>query len=250
MKKLVSLNDRFHEFLRTYSGSEEIDKLRLTIDQQRKQKADFFLSNREAICEVKRIFEGPSAKIDDFVGKLQERDDWPIIMGASQPLSRVIRNFPDREEIEKKFNEKFSRSIEKSIQDANSQIRDTKETFFLPDASGILVFLNETTHLLTPKIVAHRISRSLLKVVPPNGGPRFPFVSEVLVIDMAHFQKEGEGVFSFPIFAIENPQAGNSKAREIANQLMQAWPRFDGFEARHAVWGGMEMEFFAAIQVP
>lgn len=245
----MNLNDSFQAFLRSLENSEEIDRISLGREKMELQKADFLLADRSVICEIKRILEEPSGRINGFVQELSERNDWPIIFGAPRSFDRVTRNLHDKDILRQKFNERFSRSIEKSIQDANGQIRDTRRIFGLPDAKGILVLLNEDVHMLTPNVIAGRVISCLQKLDADRISPRFGYISQVVVIDKAHLQYEGENTFAFPIFGVENPLSPDRHSKDIADSLMREWPAFDGFEANHVEWGKFDQEFIAAREI-
>jgi len=77
-----SLEDRIFKFLGTRPGAENIDKLLLTPAQRDAEKADFLLSGRRVVCEIKSLQTDVREKIDKILTPLMESDDAPVFYGA------------------------------------------------------------------------------------------------------------------------------------------------------------------------
>lgn len=241
-------NERFIAFLNGIPGSEQIDEMALTSRQREGQKADYLFNDRKVVCEVKRILEDPFYKIKNEVQRLQEREDWPLVMDE-RSLSSIIRKLPDGNGIQEALDRTHTDILEESIKDANRQIRSTKATFNLPDSSGLLIILNESVHSLSPGVIARRISKCLMKA-RSTGRPRFERISAVLVIHTAHVIQESENLFAFPIYAIPNPNIINESIRSFVDTLMSSWCEFEGIHGVDTDWGSMDFRFHDATEIP
>lgn len=246
----MRLEERFKTFLSTDLGAESVDDLSGTMAWPAgKQKADFLFENRRIVCELKRLTADPLPKLDKMVGRLTQRADWPLIFG-SRSLSNVLRRLPDGDQVNAEASHLVSNVVEDAIRDANGQIRDTKEVLELPDADGLLVILNEDVHLHSPQLVVYRVHKALEKVMDRHKrGPRFPWVSAVLLIDVAHVSVEDNNSFAFPIIACQNMLSPGLHIVPFVDQLMYKWAEFEGLSGTRTDWGGLNHTFRNATEI-
>ena len=221
-----NLTGRFKIFLKTLKNAECIDDLTLTDEQELANKADYFFNNREIIAELKSLETDSSHKIQKLVEKYKKRPDFPIFFGTID-FQRLIKKLPDREQINKEVVEAVSDSIERIVEKANRQIRDTKNTFSLQDSGGLLIILNDLVFSLPPDIIAYRVNRALNKKTP-TGEPRFPNVSNVLVIHTAHHVQISKELDAMPILNISNLSSTNESVESCVKELIPEWSKFEG----------------------
>src|ERR1043166_8566958 len=157
-----NLEARLKVFLRDLEETESIDELTLTREQQAAPKADYFFANRNIAGELKALYEDTTTKIDAILDPYRNTPDWPILFGK-QALERVLPPLPDPDLLRGTIFRSITRSIEAVVEKANRQIRETKRTFGLPDAGGLLIILNDAVDIQSPDVVVYRVRRALNK---------------------------------------------------------------------------------------
>lgn len=220
-----NLEGRFKVFAKSLEGAECIDDLPLTPEQKRANKADYFFNNRKIISEFKALQTDTSDKIEAILAPYRETPEWPLFFGA-QEIQKILQYLPEREKINERIINAVTESIEGIVEKANRQIRMTKATFNLPDAGGLLVIFNDLVDIFSPEIVAYRVRKSLNKRTPA-GELRFPHVSDVLIINGAHYAQLNPTLQGVPILTMPNdvPEAG--MVEEFVSSLIQKWGAFD-----------------------
>jgi len=143
------LEGRVLLFLATRPGAESIDKLPLTIAQRDAEKADYFLSNRKVICEVKSLQTDTEEKINHLLQPILDSEEAPVFYGEWK-LDNVLKNITNGEEIKREIFDAVTSAIQALFRKANRQIRTTKQMFNLPLAGGALVVVNDLVHVLSP----------------------------------------------------------------------------------------------------
>jgi hypothetical protein len=225
-KIALSLKDRLPIFARSIAGAEAIDDLPLTSRQQCAQKADYFFNGRRIICETKTLSADPTWKIDERLKPYQKRPEWPVFYGAWE-LSKILRKFADGTEINRKVFEAITNAIQKAIADANRQIRETKETFDLPNSGGLLILGNDSIRILSPIAIAHRVYRTLIKKTP-LGEPQFPHINIVWMISENYVVELPSGGTAIPALVYKNEIPDPANVEAYADELQQHWARFHG----------------------
>src|SRR5687767_7337423 len=93
-----SLEERIIRFLEAQPGAENVEKLSQTPAQRGSEQVDFFLSNREVLCELKSLETSTEEKVNALVEPLQSRPDAPVFYGTLR-LDKIAKHFPDGERI-------------------------------------------------------------------------------------------------------------------------------------------------------
>src|SRR6266545_819542 len=218
-----SLETRVKAFLDSLEDAENIDQLMLTTVQSNEQRADFFLNNRAIICELKALQADTSGKVEKILDSYSDRSEFPLFYGAWE-LEKILRNFPDKDEIEKKIFNAATDSIEGIVEKANRQIRSTKATFNLSSSQGLLIIFNNVVEIFSPEAVAHRVRRALSKRTP-DGGKRFDQVSAVLILNTAHYVQLTTDLTVTPIITIADE---SNPVADYLETLLPKWSAFDG----------------------
>jgi len=89
-------------------------------------------------------------------------------------------------------------SVEDAFESANRQIRTMRQSFALPDAHGVVIFVIESVYFLDPKKLEHKIGAMFTKRTTPGGPRRYPDVDHVFIPTAAHFYVTEAG----PIFPV------------------------------------------------
>lgn len=223
----MTLEKRFFRFLDTLPGAENIDQLAIPAGHKDTQKGDFFLGGRRAIVEVKTLQADPEGKVEQTIEPLRSRSEMPVFYGQVE-VSNVLKYFPEKEAIERKIYERVSRSIEQAVRSADKQILATKTAFGVPDAMGLLVFLNELVELLTPELIARKTGEMLVKR-SADGALRYPNIAGAIIITECHVAQEIKFTNALPFVLLEGPAAGVFPEYQlITESLMHGWSVFNG----------------------
>lgn len=182
-----NLEGRFTAFFEALEGVECIDDLDLTAEQERAQKADYFINKRTVITEFKSLQTDTSAKIYAILEPYRKSLNWPIFYGP-QDLQTILAYLPEKEEISARIVAAVTDSIEAIIEKANRQIRATKDKFGLSNAGGLLIIFNEEVETFSPDVVSYRVRKSFKKKTKA-GDVRFPDVTVVLVVNAGHYSQ-------------------------------------------------------------
>jgi hypothetical protein len=223
-----NLEERFKVFAKNMEGTECIDALALTEEQREANKADYLFAGREVIAELKALKTDAFDKIEKILAPYRETPEWPLFFGA-QDLQKILSHLPDREKINRKLVEAVTDSVERIVRKANQQIRDTKRTFNLPDAGGLLIILNDLVEIISPDLIAYRVRRSLSKRIEKGSDELcFPDVSAVVIIGGTHYAQVNPNVKGIPILIITSNVPEAKKVEEFISALIQKWSAFDG----------------------
>lgn len=220
------LQPHFFNFARSVPGAEIIDDLDLTPEQRRAKKADVFFKARTVITEVKLLETDTAPKIDPIIAPYRDSDEWPMFYG-SRPLSKVLEHLRDGKKLHRKIYHAITNSLENIVADANRQIRDTKASFGLPDARGLLVVLNDTIDILDPNVMGHRVAQALLKRTA-TGKPRFTEIGMAWLLCETHMVPVPGmrgGLLSVLVSNPTVPQDGKLEA--FVDELQQRWAAFN-----------------------
>ena len=215
----ISLEKRVIDFLETRPEAENIDKLHLTSEQHAAEKADFFLSRRQVVCEVKSLQTDTQEKIIRLLQPILDSEEAPIFYGEWK-LDNILKNLPNGEVIKREVFDVVTSAIQALFRKANRQIRTTKQMFSLPSAGGALVIVNDLVHVLSPEVIAHKLGE-LFRKRHPSGALQFPDIEAVWVISETHFVEVSMGMKAFPAMLLA--RNGPNSTTAILEGLQPAW---------------------------
>ena len=222
-----TLENRFIAFVKNKDDAECIDDLHLTREQVKAKKGDFFFKDRSVICELKSLKKDTSSKVDDILSPHQNRPEWPIFYSGWK-ISTVLKYLPDGEKIGQRIIEAVSSAVSNGIRDANRQIRETKNSFHLPNAEGLLVLLNDAVEILSPHLIVSQI-QAQLKKRSAHGEPRFPEIAVVWVIGETHSAPLSQNMCGQPLIMVINDYIKvTGLAEDLVNTFFHEWAIFEG----------------------
>lgn len=145
----LSVEKTFHSFVRKYGGCVVSDILP---GNPSFENADYSFKNNNIIGELKEIEteflnqENAKIKFTEMMGRLlNERPNWkPSLMGGKN-------DYPDWFKIE--FIRLARPGITRILKKANKQIKETKKHFHVPNANGVLFFVNDGFTGISPFLV-------------------------------------------------------------------------------------------------
>jgi hypothetical protein len=130
----------------------------------------------------------------------------------------------------------LTQRIDDYLAEADKQTRDTRLSFSIPTAVGIVVILNEHAQLIEPDYFVDKAWDMLRKEVAP-GQLRYPENQVALLISEAHRIPTADGSVMIPVETIFS-EAGlcNPAAESFAQKLRQRWAEFNQAGTRE--WPG------------
>lgn len=146
----LAVEDTFHEFIREINETVVADELP---GDPNFNNADYLLRSRSVVAELKEVTteflktSGAREKQQELIKKLLENNpNWkPYLFGGTE-------NYPDWFIVE--YLRIARPQITRILKKANKQIKDTKSYFNLPDAPGVLFFVNDGFTSITPDLAA------------------------------------------------------------------------------------------------
>lgn len=219
---MLTLEQRMISFLGSLPGAECIDELLGSDTQDGKKRADFLVEDRRIIVELKTLKVDPSHKVEEELGKHRERPEFPRFYGSAD-LSKVLSHLPDGQQIQRRILNSVTRTVEAAVRSAEEQIRDTRGIFNLEHSAGLLVLLNESIEILSPKVLVKKVSALMYRT---RSGK-----SDAQVVDFAWLLSEGHltplvpGLDAFPSVLIEGSSDGFPWFRAAFQRLEEGWAK-------------------------
>lgn len=145
---------------------------------------------------------------------------------GTRKVQDAIKNFLDREEINRNLHLEITKPLNDVYRSANNQIQSPKATFHLPNSQGLLVILNDSVDILTPESLVHRL-RQIASKTAPDGSYQYQHINSVLLISEAHFTPQGE-LMGFPLLHIEIEPITKFLFGQTLDNFFKEWSKFEG----------------------
>ena len=217
--------NRFTGFLGAQVGAEAIDLLDLTKEQAAADHADYFLQARHIVVEIKSLQTDTAPKMQPILAPHMDRPEFQEV--SSTGLDPVLETIPDGDEIRETLYRAITESVEGAVEKANRQIRETKRTFDIPDAYGLLIILNDAVWILPPTTVAKRVAQCFTKRTRA-GEPRFVEINAAWLLNERHLTNVA-GRKAVMDLILQNSQNNRGKyTSAVASLLSEQWAAFNG----------------------
>jgi hypothetical protein len=208
------------DFFSRHLRADDIDRLPHVPGREHAKRADYLIDGRRTIVEVKSLEDDRQKAVQKVMDRWRAQLGYPILFDAPD-LGTVARFHPEGAVMLRQVAEAMARPLEQHLRSANQQIRESRKTYGIPQAAGILVLLNEDVDCLDPPYLVPSINRLLWK--RSGNESAYPCIESVLLISLAHrLLKDGkqwECTFSF----------GRGTANELrARALAIQWAAFRG----------------------
>lgn len=222
----MTLKDRFDDFCRQYPGSVAIDSL----DNPPKgvQKGDYLFENKTVVCEVKCLEADMAKKLVAILKK--DGIDPAELPKGRHIIEDLYLKLPRKMKGKNRYKalvKKITSSVEKAIDDAANQIRDTKTHLNIADSDGLLVVLNEEVNVIGQPLVMERLG---LAVKKKNAGedPYHSEVTRILHIGETNAVETPNGDMRVNI-VLQNPHAtAKGDIDGFVKKLASAWGEYNG----------------------
>lgn len=157
----LNLGNGLEEFILSLNGVESVDRLMAQCDLPGRKSADFLALNRRVIIEQKSLDIDPHHKVPEFFEKHTNLENF--VDGDLTALSHLLRRLPEGTKLGIDLYRSLTKGLDDILSYADKQTRDTRKTFFIPDAIGVVVILNDSAPTLEPDIVTIKAAEMLRK---------------------------------------------------------------------------------------
>jgi hypothetical protein len=230
---MSSLLERFESFVTTLDGFESIDSLLHVADPKGIKRADYLVQNRHIIIEQKVLRSNPIGRPQRFVDKLASERG--ILIYGRVSTAQIFSGQPDTRDLQRKMVLDLARVIDDDVADADKQTAETRRLFNIPNALGVLLFLNESADALRPDVIHFALRNSFHKkhesdALRYTANECVVVISEANVVALPSFQRGS------PIFSYLTPQNRHAALFEhFSDTLMKRWADFNNAPLLKAV---------------
>lgn len=224
----LSLKERFERFMSLGEFAESIDALTITNNVPGRRKADYLACNRSVIIEQKSIDHDVDSQVRAFLGDLIRqhgpRDAEHITLAG---IIDAVVKLPSPNPFRLRLRAILTQRIDDYLAEADKQTRDTRRTFSISTAVGVVVVLNEHGQLIEPDYFVTKAWDMLRKEVAP-GKLRYPENQVALCISEAHRIASADGSEMIPVeTTFSDAGLSNPAAVSFAEELRQRWAEFN-----------------------
>ncbi len=209
-------------------GVENIDVLMQQCNIPARLRAYYLAFKRLVIIEQKSLDVDVDNKvqafIDDVVRERGNIGNDPILLPS---FIQILARLPDGFDLKKQLRQILTQRIDDILAKADKQTHDTRKTFLIPEAIGVVVVLNENAPLIEPDYFQDKAFDMLRKRLL-TGELRYPNNQVVLLISEAHRIPSTDNVVVIPTETTFS-EAGNQLpiATHCADILRQRWAEFN-----------------------
>jgi hypothetical protein len=245
VSKPMSLRERLGHFLKENPGAEPIDEIgSTTLEQRNCKRADFFFQERTIIGELKNLETDASSKIEKLIRIAQVKHQVPLYWMGVVPLSSLLKNFPNKEELNQQILVSITAPIRGAFGSANRQIRQTKRAYNLRASGGLLVLGNESVPNLSPAAIAWSINWMFTKRTE-GGELRYPEINAVWIIIENYVVELEGGATAIPSFTMRQDLVVDpAKVGAFADLLQLRWAQLHSAKVVKSSGGNIaDMQF-------
>jgi hypothetical protein len=224
----LSLKERFERFMSLGDFAESIDALTIVSHIPGRKKADYLACKRTVIIEQKSVDHDVDGKVRAFLGDFT-RQHGPLEsehVTLAGIIDAVVK-LPPGNPFKPRLRAILTQRIDDYLAQADKQTRDTRLTFSIPAAVGVVVVLNEHGQLIEPDYFVDKAWDMLRKELEP-GKLRYPENQVALCISEAHRIPSADGSDMIPVETVFS-EAGlkNPAAESFAEELRRRWAEFN-----------------------
>ena len=232
-----SLKERFERFMSLGDFAENIDALTIANNVPGRRKADYLVCSRSVIIEQKSIDHDVDAKVHAFLVDLTcQHGPLDIEHITLAGIINAVAKLPPRNPFRPRLRAILTQRIDDYLAESDKQTRDTRRTFSIPTAVGVVVVLNEHAQLIEPDYFVDKAWAMLRKEVAP-GELRYPENQVAFLISEAHRIPSADGSEMIPVETIfSDAGLSNPAAESFTEELRRRWAEFN--RAGASEWSG------------
>ena len=167
-------------------GAENVDSLMAECSLPGRQRADYLAFNRRVIIEQKSLECDPHDKaqalIEDF---LRRHNTIGVEQMSLASIAEASVRLPDGNRFRRKLRQMLTQRIDDVLAKADKHTLDTRKTFVIPEAVGIVVILNDNIQLIEPDFFQDK-AFSILRKRLPTGELMYPN-NQVVILALRDF---------------------------------------------------------------
>lgn len=156
---IIDVETNFADFVEDYGG---IVSDRLDIAPDKSKNADYIFHEEKVVAELKLLQENPLKNKDFIKSREKKTREW-LQKGyiTEQQLNQItkINQLPDN--CYRDILKLYTRSIKYALEEANKQIKATKQNMDLPNYKGLVFLTSDGNYFIEPPNVA-RITQMIL----------------------------------------------------------------------------------------
>ncbi|MGA2888945.1 MAG: hypothetical protein ABSE51_12910 [Terracidiphilus sp.] len=221
-----TLRTRFESFVKTLDEFEDIDSLLNNAKEpDDRMRADYLFQSRQIIVEQKTLVSDPVGRPQRFAEKIMR--DRGIIAFGTVSTRRIFSNQPDTDSLQRGLMLNIAKIIDDDVAKADKQVRDTRLIFGIPEATGIIVLLNEGAEMLAPDVIYYALCNAFQKK-DEDGRLRYSRNDGVILISEAHTLPLPGFPRAYPINTFTSPQTKSTdKVIAFSEMLVARWATFN-----------------------
>ena len=221
---MKNFEEKLKAFLDRHEGVVNLDDVYKNVPN-RPNLTDYLLDNGNYLCELKAIRSTGLKYLDAMIEGIQGRPEFPLFVGPV-PFERLIRDFPEKNELRREIVNKIGRRIENDISKANTQIKSTSALSPVKHSKGVLILINELDDALSPEFITKKVTMCLNKK-KQDGSGAYSAIAEIVIIN-PRFVGKIAGNNSQPLIFLSNDFAYPEGDPLLENYLSQLFKSFCG----------------------
>ena len=214
----------FKGFINQLPGCEVLEDVFDKYHLRQFSNADYFLKNRKIVAELKCLEQDSMPKLQEFVDELIETRG--KIFYGEMAFDKYIKDFPDKDKLNKKALKIATHALKNDIGKANKQILETKQALGLSNSSGLLIVINVNNKALMPDLARHALL-SLLNTRSFLGKTNYNSISACIYISEAYPEF---GLLPFIVIERDRSKSQDLAAIDIKylEELQPKWAQLRG----------------------
>jgi len=224
-----SLKARFERFMAEGGFAESIDAIAPGNLPPGRRRADYLAFDRSVIIEQKSFARDVEHKVREVLSDLTQQYG-PIDREhvTIRDIIGVIGTLPPGNPFKPRLRSILTQKFDDVLAKADKQTRDTRSTFSIPAAIGVVVVLNEHAPLIEPDYFWDKTWDVLRRETAP-GVLRYPQNQVIILISEAHRVPSSDDNEQIPVeTAFSDAGLQNPGAKAFAEDFHKRWATFNG----------------------
>jgi len=227
------IESRLREFVAAADHSEWLDGPEFNRLGALPRKADYLFGKRRMIAEIKSINADPKHGHERRLKERFSQPDAPRGYGQVG-LGAVFRTMPDGSDLSKMMFDIAGRVVRRQLEDANEQIRATRNELGLQQSRGLAILLNDQQERVDAQGIGFAIRAALER--RKHG---LPEVTYVWASVECHRIRLPDGRLAYPQLLVLRANQRPSDVQFLCSMIL-AWAEFNGADLHrvdhHGEW--------------
>jgi hypothetical protein len=208
-------------------------------------RPDYLCLNGLLAVELKSLEEDGSARMENLVDELEQRDDWPVFFGMA-PLHAMLKNTNDSGALERRALDRMGRGILNHLKKANRQLEAHRVRFPRRSAVRMLLLVNEDHPTYDPQAVSYILWHAMRRR-QADGQLLYEHVDLAMYLTERHAQTI-ESRVAFPVVLVEGQTCIEEPWKSQVGALVSS--RWAAQYGPHVYTRDMHSPFSTIEQIP